>query len=155
MKPVETSMPGAASLNPVESRGFDFLSSVQVVPPSVEVRCGISIRPGQALNEFGNMCSTPSFSMTAPGLMYLSPVPASFVSTTASLAKVNRWVTGGGGVGVVRGVAAGLAAADPAGALGPGAVPVPHAARTAASRIVDTRRTGLIRGEAAASCGDD
>src|SRR5690349_18523344 len=111
-KPVETSMPGLASSNPVESTGCVFLSSTHVAPPSVEVRCGISIRPGQALNEFGNMCSTPSFSMTAPGLMYRSSVPASFVSTTLSLSKTKRWVTAGGGVGVISGVARLVGAAD-------------------------------------------
>src|SRR5258706_7003741 len=134
-------MPGFASFTAFESSGLTFLSSFQVVP-SVDVRCGLRIRPGHWLNEFGNMWRTPSRSITAPGLMYRSSVPASFVSTTTSGPNMNRWVTAGGGDGVMRGVAVGEGRAAGVGVLDAGAE-VPHPqSRPASTSDIERRMPG-------------
>src|SRR5262245_58952234 len=143
-------MPGFAIGALSESRGSAFSSSVQAMP-SLDVRCGTSMWPGHLLNEFGSMCRTPSASMTAPGLMYRSFVPASFVSTTTSSPNVNLWVTAGAGVGLTREVGPGLPAA--AGVPGAEGLAVPQPAATSATMGTTTDSDRSLRNVASGSAG--
>src|SRR5512141_4870 len=92
--PVETSAPAAVNGTSSLVSAGSFAAGAHVTP-SCETRCGTSTRPGHAENTFANMCSRPSASMTAPGLMYRSSRPTSRRVTTGSLPEKVKAIDAG------------------------------------------------------------